>query len=131
MHLRSEKPPRTDFEHAVHRAVQAVPSGRVTTYRDVAVAVGRPGAARAVGNVMRCNPDTKRTPCHRVVRADGRVGGYNGGFDDADRKIAWLRREGVPIDGAGRIRDFPGRRFRFDDAADPPARGPNGPTRPS
>ncbi len=46
------------------------------TYGQVAAAAGRPGAARAVGNIMAHNDD-KSVPCHRVIRADGKIGGYN------------------------------------------------------
>lgn len=112
MRLMFEKPPTTEFEHAVHRAVQSVPVGRVATYGDVALAVGRPGAARAVGNVMRCNPDTKVTPCHRVVRSDGNVGGYGGSTLDVGRKIRRLKGEGVRVARDGRIVDFERLRWR-------------------
>jgi O-6-methylguanine DNA methyltransferase len=106
------KVPKTPFERAVHKVVQSVPKGRVITYRDVAIAVGKPGAARAVGNVMRCNPDTDVTPCHRVVRADGSVGGYNGGYDEAGRKVKRLRAEGVAFESGDRVRDFVAVRWR-------------------
>ena len=57
--------------------MQRIPVGRVATYGDVAALAGRPGAARAVGNIMRgCSrPDV---PCHRVIAANGRLGGYGG-----------------------------------------------------
>lgn len=94
------------FEQAVHRVVQAVPKGRVTTYGDVAWAIGRPGAARAVGGVMRRNPDTHLTPCHRVVASDGTLGGYMGREDYSARKVSRLKVEGVRVDADGRIQDF-------------------------
>lgn len=112
MHAVIEKPPTTEFERAVHRAVQSVPAGRVTTYGDVALAVGRPGAARAVGTVMRCNPDTRATPCHRVVRSDGTVGGYAGGGAGTPRKILRLAAEGVRVDAHARLIDFERIRWR-------------------
>ncbi len=107
------KPPTTEFELAVHAAVRTVPRGRVTTYGDVALALGRPNAARAVGTVMRCNPDTKVTPCHRVVRSEGHVGWYAGGPTRVGDKIAKLRREGVAVSADGRIQDFEKVRWMF------------------
>ena len=67
---------RTPFQRAVLQAVAAIPRGEVRTYGEIALAVGRPGAARAVGEVMRTNRIPVLIPCHRVVRAGGDVGGY-------------------------------------------------------
>ncbi|HEX5476043.1 MAG TPA: methylated-DNA--[protein]-cysteine S-methyltransferase [Vicinamibacterales bacterium] len=88
------------------RVVCRIPRGRVATYGDVAAAAGRPGAARAVGNIMRdcARPDI---PCHRVVAAGGTLGGY-GGREGV--KAALLRAEGLVVIGR-RIRDFPARRW--------------------
>jgi len=61
------------------------------TYEEVAEAAGRPGAYRAVGNILNTNYDPK-IPCHRVVRSDGKTGGYNRG---AEKKIERLRDEGA------------------------------------
>jgi len=74
-----------------YKVVANIPAGEVMTYGQVAEAVGRPGAARAVGNVMsrNFNPDI---PCHRVVRAGGKLGEYNRG---RDRKLYLLKKEGV------------------------------------
>lgn len=96
----------SSFQQAVHQIVQAVPRGRVITYGDVARVVGAPGASRAVGTVMAHNPNTKVTPCHRVVRSDGTVGWYGGGPEDSRKKITLLRGEGVPVADDGSIRDF-------------------------
>jgi len=71
--------------------VARIPRGQVRTYRQVAAAVGRPLAWRAVGNILNGNYDSS-IPCHRVVRSDGRVGGYNRG---AGRKRRRLAGEGV------------------------------------
>jgi methylated-DNA-[protein]-cysteine S-methyltransferase len=60
------------------------------TYGQVAAAAGRPGAARAVGNIMANNKD-KSIPCHRVIRADGKLGAYNGLQGASKREL--LRRE--------------------------------------
>lgn len=61
------------FSRKVHRFVRTVPKGRVTTYGDVAWSIGYPGAARAVGRVMRMTASDSTTPCHRVVRAGGHI----------------------------------------------------------
>ena len=82
------------FTERVYSVVAKIPRGSVMTYGEVARRAGRPGAARAVGNIMHNNPDTKRVPCHRVVRSDGTPGGYAYG---TKKKVSMLRREGVII----------------------------------
>jgi methylated-DNA-[protein]-cysteine S-methyltransferase len=67
---------RTPFQRAVLEAVAAIPRGEVRSYGEVALAVGRPGAARAVGEVMRTNRVPVLIPCHRVVRVNGDIGRY-------------------------------------------------------
>src|SRR5262245_58581394 len=67
----------TDFQRDVLEEVAAIPSGEVRPYGEVAMAVGRPGAARAVGEVMRKNQIAVLIPCHRVVRAGGDIGRYS------------------------------------------------------
>jgi methylated-DNA-[protein]-cysteine S-methyltransferase len=91
----------TPFSKRVLNAVRRIPPGRVSTYGDIAVKAGRPGAARAVGNIM-AGPHTQDAPCHRVVAAGGRLGGFGG---RSDLKRALLRAEGVAVVGE-RIRQF-------------------------
>lgn len=67
----------TAFQRAVWRETRAIPLGRTRSYGDLAEAVGRPGAARAVGQAMRRNPQPIVTPCHRVVGSAG-LGGFGG-----------------------------------------------------
>jgi methylated-DNA-[protein]-cysteine S-methyltransferase len=69
------------FQTAVWNALLGIGWGEVRTYGDVAVAVGCPGAARAVGMANHDNPVAILVPCHRVVRAGGHLGGYGGGLD--------------------------------------------------
>jgi O-6-methylguanine DNA methyltransferase len=89
------------FRARVLAAVRSIPRGRVATYGDIAELAGAPGAARAVGNVMRgCGDPT--VPCHRVIAAAGSLGGY-GGF--LDRKRQLLRAEGLEVTPT-RVRDF-------------------------
>jgi methylated-DNA-[protein]-cysteine S-methyltransferase len=80
-------PPTTPFRQAVYAAVRAIPYGSTRTYRDVGVAAGRPGAARAVGAAMADNPVAPLIPCHRVVGSDGGLRGYAGGLDMKQRLI--------------------------------------------
>ena len=81
----------TEFQRRVYAAIVRIPPGETRSYQWVARGIGRPRAARAVGNALRHNPFAPRVPCHRVVRADGSLGGYAGG---PARKRARLRREG-------------------------------------
>lgn len=83
----------TEFEKKVYVIVKKIPRGKVLTYKQLAVKLGNPGLARAVGNALNKNRDSE-VPCHRVVRSDGKVGGYNLGVK---KKISSLKREGVNI----------------------------------
>jgi methylated-DNA-[protein]-cysteine S-methyltransferase len=76
----------TAFERAVWAALRDIPRGATRAYADIAAAVGRPGAARAVGGANARNPIALLTPCHRVIGRSGALVGYGGG---AWRK-AWL-----------------------------------------
>ena len=88
-------PVRTDFAARVLSVVRKIPRGRVATYGQVAEAAGRPGAARAVGNIMR-DCDRPDVPCHRVIAAGGRLGGY-GGSEHLKRQL--LVAEGIAVHG--------------------------------
>jgi len=81
------------FSQKVWALTARIPRGRVTTYGDIAAALGCRGA-RAVGQALRRNPYAPAVPCHRVVGADGSLTGYAGGLA---RKIRMLRSEGVPV----------------------------------
>jgi len=80
------------FKEKVYAVVAKIPRGKTLTYQEVARRAGSPHAYRAVGNITNKNPDTKKVPCHRVVRSDGDPGGYARG---RAKKIAILRREGA------------------------------------
>jgi len=88
------RPAATPFRAAVRSALLQIPYGEVRTYLDVARAAGRPGAARAVGQANAHNPYPIIVPCHRVVAANGALGGYLGewGRGDALGKKEWLLR---------------------------------------
>jgi O-6-methylguanine DNA methyltransferase len=80
------------FSEKVHVVVKTIPAGKTLTYSEVARRAGSPHAARAVARVMSSNYDTQ-IPCHRVVRADGTLGGYNRGGENIKREL--LRRESL------------------------------------
>ncbi len=94
----------TDFELAVYDLVRQVPAGKVTTYGAVARALGR-GTARAVGTALSKNPFAPEVPCHRVVRADGSLGGFNGRTEGGElvRKRRMLESESVSFRANGRV----------------------------
>lgn len=83
----------TQFKQRVLEAVSGIPRGETRTYSEIAAIAGNPRAYRAVGNIMKSN-DNPRVPCHRVVRSDGTLGGYNrkGGIVAKRMK---LQREGA------------------------------------
>jgi len=83
----------TAFASRVLRVVARIPVGRVATYGDIATLAGRPGAARAVGNIMR-EAAVPGLPYHRVVAAGGRLGGYGGA---PGLKTALLAAEGIIV----------------------------------
>lgn len=85
--------PKTAFQREVLDIVAQIPAGEVWSYKQVAIAVGRPRAYRAVGSILKQNFDP-RIPCHRVIRSDGKTGEYNRG---ATRKIERLKEEGAII----------------------------------
>ncbi len=80
------------FADRVRAVVAGIPRGKTMSYSQVAAAAGSPGAARAVGTIMAGNFDPQ-IPCHRVIRADGTVGEYNGG--GSAEKLRRLRAEGA------------------------------------
>jgi methylated-DNA-[protein]-cysteine S-methyltransferase len=80
------------FQRRVLTATAAVPAGRLVSYGDIARRIGRPGGSRAVGQALGHNPVPIVIPCHRVIAAGGRIGGYTGGLRI---KRALLRIEGT------------------------------------
>jgi len=87
---------RETFGEKVLKIIKRIPRGSVLTYKQVAKKAGRPKAYRAVGNILNKNDSaswrTNGIPCHRVVRSDGKVGGYNRG---PETKEILLKKEGV------------------------------------
>ena len=83
----------TDLQAAIYDVVSAIPAGETMTYRQVAEAVGRQGAARAVGAAMAANRFAPMIPCHRVVGSDGTLRGYAGGLE-MKRALLEMERSG-------------------------------------
>jgi len=78
----------TEFQRRVYRAVCRIPAGQTRSYRWVAERLGRPAAARAVGQALHRNPFAPLVPCHRVIRSDGSLGGFAGGAAKKRRLLA-------------------------------------------
>ena len=68
----------TEFEVKVWKEISKIPYGETRTYKDLAIAIGKPDSARAVANACGKNPYPPIIPCHRVIRTDGKLGGYSG-----------------------------------------------------
>ena len=83
---------RNNFADDVREVVRQIPKGETRSYGEVAQAIGHPGAARAVGTIMKNNYDPS-VPCHRVVRSDGKIGAYNRGGEKRKREL--LQEEGA------------------------------------
>lgn len=105
------------FQEQVWQLTQQIPAGRLTTYGLLARALRHPGASRAVGRALHANQHSflaastaeKKIPCHRVVRSDGTLGGFNGGLS---AKKNLLQREGVTVHH-NRVENFSHHLFRF------------------
>lgn len=89
-----KKTSEKSFTELVWAAACKIPKGKVSTYSQIAAAIGKPGASRAVGNALSKSPGMPRVPCHRVVRSDGSVGGFASG---PKKKMQLLESEGVRI----------------------------------
>jgi methylated-DNA-[protein]-cysteine S-methyltransferase len=101
------------FSEQVYSTLKKVPKGKVTTYKDLAHALGS-GAYRGVGQALRRNPYAPHVPCHRVVASNGRIGGFGGDREgmQIQKKIALLKLEGVVIKD-DMVVDFERKRFQF------------------
>ena len=79
------------FSQKVYSITKSIPKGQTLTYKQVATRAGNPKASRAVGNILNKNYN-KTIPCYRVLRSDGKIGGYNRG---SKNKIKILKKEGA------------------------------------
>ena len=99
---------RVSFAKKCYQLLLQVPQGRVTTYKELAKALGA-RAYRAVGQAMNRNPRLIEIPCHRVVCSNGEIGGYALGVE---KKIELLQKEGVVVKG-NRVEGMEGILYRF------------------
>jgi len=90
----------SQFQRRVLRAEHAIPRGKVSTYGLIAARLGAPSASRAVGRALATNPFPIIIPCHRAIRSDRTLGGYQGGLA---MKRRLLECEGVTVSGSGRV----------------------------
>ena len=86
----------TRFQLKVWKYLKTISKGKVKTYKQVAIAIKSPRAARAVANACAKNPYAPKIPCHRVIRSDGGLGGYSGS-GGVKKKFKLLRSEKVAI----------------------------------
>ena len=98
-----------NLDKKIFKKLLEVPEGKITTYGELAKAVGFTNGQRAVGKIMNKNPYPVIVPCHRVVKSDGKVGGY---FYGEDVKINMLKKEGIKIKD-GKILDWEDAVYRF------------------
>jgi len=84
----------TKFQISVWQEIKKIPKGQTKTYKDIALALKKPKSSRAVANACGKNPLLIKIPCHRVIRSDGKLGGYSGkGGVNQKRKL--LKEEGA------------------------------------
>ena len=86
----------TKFQLKVWAYLSKIPPGRVKTYSQVAKAIGKPLAVRAVANAIGKNPYAPKIPCHRVIRSDGSLGGYSGKGGVKTKRFL-LQKEGITL----------------------------------
>ncbi len=98
-----------NLEKKLYKKLLEVPEGKITTYGDLAKAVGFTNGQRVVGKIMNKNPFPVIIPCHRVVKSDGKVGGYAFG---EEIKINMLKKEGIKIKN-GKIQNWNEIIYRF------------------
>lgn len=102
--LQGRVEPGMTFTQKVWAYCARIPSGSVVTYGQLARQIGKPRAARAVGQAMRCNKLAPQVPCHRVVGHDGSLTGYAGGTGGLPRKRKLLKAEGVVFVSKDRVK---------------------------
>ena len=86
----------TKFQLKVWAYLRKIPRGSIKTYSQVAKAIGKPSAIRAVANAIGKNPYAPKIPCHRVIRSDGSLGGYSG-KGGVKKKRFLLKKEGIRL----------------------------------
>jgi len=106
-------PKTTPFQERVYAKLRIVPKGSVTTYGDLAHACGT--SPRAIGQAMHHNPYAPRVPCHRVVAANGSIGGFKGEStgEAIKEKVSLLKEEGIKMNACGKVSNFEQVRHRW------------------
>ena len=84
----------TEFQILVWKEIAKIPFGQTRTYKQLAIAIGKPNSSRSVANACGKNPHAPEIPCHRVIRSDGLIGGYSG-LGGVKRKKELLEKEGI------------------------------------
>jgi len=103
----------TPFQQAVYDLCSKIPTGRISTYKEIADAMGKSGlACRAVGMALNKNPFAPTVPCHRVIRTDGSIGGFALGTSN---KMALLLEENIKVEN-GKIVDFDKKFFNLSES---------------
>ena len=97
------------IEKKIYRKLLQVPSGKITTYKELARSVGLENGQRVIGQIMKKNPFPVIIPCHRVVKSNGEIGGYGYGISI---KKSMLVKEGISIKN-NKIKNFQKTFFRF------------------
>lgn len=92
----------SNFFQRVYEVVKKVPKGKVTTYGDVARAIGAPRCSRQVGWALHVNPEQGVIPCHRVIFSDGRLS-YGFAFGGLEAQKAMLISEGVEVSAENKV----------------------------
>lgn len=100
---------KNNFPEKAYQLIKKVPRGRVTTYKEIANKLGSKNLARLVGNILNKNSKPVIIPCHRVIKSDGKIGGYVFGQKEKEKL---LRKENIKIKD-GKIIDFEDRFFKF------------------
>ena len=103
----------TAFQERVYAKLREVPAGHITTYKELAIAIGC-GSSQAVGQALKRNPYAPDVPCHRVVASDGTLGGFCGQRTGKEltRKERLLAREGITV-SEGKVVGFADKRHTF------------------
>ena len=102
----------TECEKLVWNKIKEIPKGKVTTYKELANAINKSKAIRAVATAVGKNPYAPKVPCHRVVLSSGKVGEYTHPLGKA-KKIELLKSEGVKVDSRENIIDFKNKLYKF------------------
>ena len=96
--------PSTPFEKKVYAVLMKIPEGKVTTYKIIGQEI-QCASMQAIGQALKRNPKAPKVPCHRVIRSDLTLGGYQGATQGPEtaRKRSLLKKEGVHFDQTGRL----------------------------